>query len=288
MDSLSFYAYMASLVALTGAGLMSLAQALPAPTSALKRALPESGTGLDSRNTIHSRSGSWSALLATYALTLLTGALALRWLTAGHAPFSSMYEFSLSFVWASLAVYLYVQFKYKVPSLALLIIPLCLALLAYAATLPSEVAPLVPALQNQLLLTAHVAVAVAAYGAFAVSFAAAVLFLVNRHNSFSRLPSRAVLDAVSYRSVAFGFPLMALVIILGAVWAHIAWGAYWNWDPKETASLLTWLIYGGYLHARVIRGWQGDRSAYLLVLGFVAVMFTYFGNYFLGGLHGYA
>jgi ABC-type transport system involved in cytochrome c biogenesis permease subunit len=84
-----------------------------------------------------------------------------------------------------------------------------------------------------------------------------------------------------------GFPLMALTIILGAVWAEIAWGRYWSWDPKETAALVTLLVYGGYLHARVIRGWRGERSAYLLLLGFAATAFTYYGNYFLGGLHSY-
>jgi ABC-type transport system involved in cytochrome c biogenesis permease subunit len=81
---------------------------------------------------------------------------------------------------------------------------------------------------------------------------------------------------------------MALVIILGAVWADTAWGRYWGWDPKETASLITWLIYGGYLHARAVHGWHGGRSAVLLVAGFAAVLFTYFGNLFFGGLHSYS
>ena len=92
----------------------------------------------------------------------------------------------------------------------------------------------------------------------------------------------------SLLSMMVGFPMLALVIILGAVWAEIAWGAYWSWDPKETASLVTWLIYGGYLHARVMRGWSGDRSAWFVVGGFAATMFTYFGNYFFSGLHSYA
>jgi cytochrome c-type biogenesis protein CcsB len=97
-----------------------------------------------------------------------------------------------------------------------------------------------------------------------------------------------VLDEIAYRAVMVGFPMMALVLILGALWAQIAWGSYWSWDPKETASLVTWLIYGGYLHARVVRGWRGQRSALLLILGFGATLFTYFGNYFFGGLHSYA
>ena len=286
MADLSYYAYLASFVALAGAGLLNLVRAWPAAQVAVASRADAGRSGL--RASPPAPSSFWATTLAVDAFVLLTAALALRWLAAGHAPFSSMYEFALSFVWAALGVYLYADLRYRARSLAILVIPLCLGLLAYAAMVPSAVSPLVPALQNQMLLTVHVAVAVAAYGAFAVSFAAAALFLLNRRDRFSRLPTRARLDTISYKSVAFGFPLMALVIILGAVWAHVAWGTYWSWDPKETASLGTWLIYGGYLHARVLRGWKGDRSAYLLVLGFAAVLFTYFGNYFLGGLHGYA
>ncbi len=84
-----------------------------------------------------------------------------------------------------------------------------------------------------------------------------------------------------------GFPFLTLTIILGAVWANIAWGRPWGWDPKETASLVTWLIFAAYLHARVIAGWRGTRSALLLVIGFLAILFTFFGNYIFSGLHSY-
>ena len=80
---------------------------------------------------------------------------------------------------------------------------------------------------------------------------------------------------------------MTLLIVLGALWADIAWGRYWGWDPKETASLGTWLIYSGYLHTRIIRGWRGRKSAILMVIGFVAVILTFFGNYIFSGLHAY-
>ena len=97
-----------------------------------------------------------------------------------------------------------------------------------------------------------------------------------------------LLDEIGYRAVVFCFPLLTVMIGLGAVWADIAWGRYWSWDPKETAALVTWLIYGAYLHARVVRDWRGSKSAWLLVLGFAAILFTYFGNLFFGGLHAYA
>ena len=96
-----------------------------------------------------------------------------------------------------------------------------------------------------------------------------------------------MLDDIGYRAVTFGFPLMALVLILGSMWAYRAWGAYWSWDPKETSALFTWLIYGVYLHTRTLRGWRGTRSAIILLIGFAAVVFTYYGNYFFGGMHAY-
>ena len=77
------------------------------------------------------------------------------------------------------------------------------------------------------------------------------------------------------------------MLILGMIWADIAWGRYWGWDPKESAALVTWFLYGGYLHARVVRDWRGNRSAWLLIIGFIAVVATYFSNLVLGGLHSY-
>ena len=198
-----------------------------------------------------------------------------------------MYEFSLAFGWGALALFLYFQFQYRLRTLALLVLPIALGLLAYATTVPSEITPLVPALQNDLLLTVHVAVAIIAYGAFAIAFGAAVLFLIQRRDTVRWLPKKVLLDEIGYKAVMVGFPMMALVIILGALWADIAWGTYWSWDPKETASLVTWLLYGAYLHARVLRGWRGERSAALLILGFGATLFTYYGNLFFGGLHSY-
>jgi len=171
--------------------------------------------------------------------------------------------------------------------MGVIVLPIALAMLLYATTNPSTAAPLVPALQNNLLLTVHVAVAVVAYGAFAVGFGAAVLYVVQANGEKWFLPSRDLLDDLSYRATLIGFPFLTLTIVLGALWADIAWGRYWSWDPKESASLVTWIVCGAYLHARAARGWRGQRAALLLMLVFGATLFTYFGNYFLGGLHSY-
>ncbi len=290
MYDLSQYSYVASFVALALAALVYASYGVARRRAVLAGFDDDTTVTLSERRepAVTASLGKWGTILVINAFAFLTGALAFRWIAAGHGPFANMYEFSLSFVWGTLAAELYFEFRYGLRSLALLVLPVCLAMLAYAATVPSEIDPLVPALQNSLLLTVHVVVAIAAYGAFALSGAAGALYLFNRNDRFRWLPRRDVLDEVGYKAVMFAFPMMALVLILGALWAKVAWGQYWSWDPKETAALVTWLLYGGYLHARVIRGWKGERSAYLLVIGFGAVMFTYFGNYFLGGLHSYA
>ena len=287
MLELSHYAFVASLVAVAGAFLLYVAWTIAARST---RGMELAGGGTVSAPADAGNAaslGRYATILVVNAFVFLTLSLALRSVESGHGPFSNMYEFSLAFSWGALVIYLYFEVKYHLRSLGLLVMPVTLGMLAYATTVPDRIDPLVPALQNNLLLTIHVATAVIAYGAFAFGFASAVLYIVQKDNRFRWLPRRSVLDEMGYRSVIVGFPMMALVIILGAVWAQIAWGTYWSWDPKETASLVTWLLYGGYLHARVIRGWRGDRSAALLILGFGATMFTYYGNLFFSGLHSY-
>ncbi len=222
------------------------------------------------------------------ALGFLTVSLVSRAIQTGHGPFANQYEFSVAFGWGILVGQVYFEWRYRVRMLALLVLPIAGALLLYAMTVGSTAVPLVPALQNNLLLTVHVAVAILAYGAFSVACAAGVLYLVQPDEGRRGLPKPALLDEIAYRAVVIAFPLMTMTIVLGAVWADIAWGTYWSWDPKETASLVTWLIYGAYLHARVVRGWRGRRAAWLLMLGFAAVLFTFFGNLFFGGLHSYS
>lgn len=241
----------------------------------------------------------WYARLATsMTLAVLTGALIARGIAVGHGPFANQYEFAVAFAWGMLAAYAYAVLREaRSPSdtatsaaltLGVVVLPLVLAALLYASSTSGSAGPLVPALQHNLLLTVHVFSAVVAYGAAAVAAGAAVLSLAGRWVPASWQASPARLDRLGYRAVAVAFPLMTVMLVLGSVWAERAWGRYWNWDPKETAALVTWLIYGAYLHARVAHGWRGNRAAWLLVLGFGAVVFTYLGNLFLGGLHSYA
>ncbi len=234
--------------------------------------------------------GKYASLLGWLAFILLGASLVFRAFATGHGPFSNMYEFSIAFAWGILGIYLWFERKYHQRLLGLVVLPVALGLLWYALQIPngSDVAPLVPALQNNLLLSVHVATAIVAYGSFTIAFAAAVMYLVQPEGGRWGLPKPAILDEIGYRAIVVGFPFLTLVIVLGAVWADVAWGRYWGWDPKETASLVTWFIYGAYLHARVMRGWRGTKAAVLLIIGFGATLLTYFGNLIFGGLHSYS
>ncbi len=227
--------------------------------SALRQAV-KSGKDKAAVPSVLDRASSWAAGVC---LALVTVFLVARSVRTGHGPFTSMFEFSAALVAA-------------------------LALLLFACTLSPEAAPLVPALQNSLLLSVHVLTAVIAYGAFTIGFISSLLIVFQRKGRANTLPDPKTLEKISYHSVMVGFPFLTLVIILGAVWADVAWGSYWSWDPKETASLVTWLVYAGYLHTRIVRKWSAQKTSVLLIAGFMAVLFTFFGNYIFSGLHSYA
>ena len=116
-----------------------------------------------------------------------------------------------------------------------------------------------------------------------------LLLLWRRQDLERMLPAADELDRITYKTIAIAFPLLTLMIAAGAYWANRTWGSYWSWDPKETWAAITWLVYAGYLHMRITRGWRGRRAAYFAILGFAVVMFTFFGvTYLLPGLHAYA
>jgi cytochrome c-type biogenesis protein CcsB len=219
----------------------------------------------------------------------LGGAMLARAIVVGRGPWGNMFEFSVAFAFSMIGGYLFLQRRYPIRSIGFIPTGVALVILLYASSLPSEIEPLVPALQNAPLLTIHVGMAVISYGIFATSFAAGVAYLAQGQNDrFAWLPSHKVLDEVAYRAVIIGFPIFATMIILGSWWASIAWSRYWGWDPKETAALVTWLTYAVYLHARNQRSWAGRPAALLLVVGFGMVLVTYSGSLWFSGLHAYS
>ena len=232
--------------------------------------------------------GWYATAFQVIALLLLTAYMAIRMSLTGHGPFANQHEFAVAFTWGILLVNLFFGLRYRIRMLSLVVLPVAAAMLVYALSLDTGVRPLIPALQNNLLLTLHVGFAIIAYGAACVSFGAAVLYLLHPHITRVHLPRQEVLDDVGYRAAVITFPLLTIMIVLGSVWASTAWGRYWGWDPKETAALVTWLVYGAFLHARVVRDWRGTKASWLLVIGFLTILFAYFGNHFFGGLHSYA
>jgi cytochrome c-type biogenesis protein CcsB len=227
--------------------------------------------------------------LTFLAFLSLGGSMLARAIVVGREPWGSLYEFSVAFAFSMLGGYLFLQRRYPIRSIGFIPVGVALAILLYASSLPGEIQPLVPALQNAPLLTIHVGMAVISYGIFATSFAAGVGYLAQgQDDRFAWLPSHKVLDEVAYRAVIIGFPLFATMIILGSWWASIAWSRYWGWDPKETAALVTWLTYAIYLHARNQRSWAGRPAALLLVVGFGMVLVTYSGSLWFSGLHAYS
>jgi cytochrome c-type biogenesis protein CcsB len=231
---------------------------------------------------------NWAAIAAVFAsIIFLSLTIISRTIQTGYGPFSNMYEFAIAFAWGIIVAGLIFRWRYRTAAILNIGLIVSLLLLIFAVVQYSKPASLVPALQQSALLSAHVASAVVAYGTLTIGFGAAILFLVQNRRNSPWLPEAEMLDNISYRAVIIGFPFLTLLIVLGALWADIAWGKYWSWDPKETASLVTWLIYAAYMHARIMRGWRGNRAAILLIAGFAAILLTFFGNYIFSGLHTY-
>lgn len=234
--------------------------------------------------------GRFAGSAAGFVLAALVMSLAARWRATGHAPLTDMWEFTVAFAAGVAFFQLFFGRRFGQDMAGVLLQPIVLILLAIAADFPSHVEPLTPALRSGNILVLHVGVMVLAYGALTISFAAAVLQLLqsSRHR-INRLPGWRTFDDLAYRSVVVGFPLLALGIALGAYWASTAWGRYWGWDPKETSALLTWLAYGVYFHLHGLRRWSGNRSALVLVGAYGFVLFSYFAvNLWVSGLHSYA
>ena len=240
------------------------------------------------------------------ALTLVvqTAGLLLRWresyqLGYGHAPLSHLYESLVFAAWAIMLIYLILELRTRQRVLGVfpaLFAFLAMAYASFSTQVDSKIQPLVPALKSNWLI-AHVVTCFLGYAAFAISCGISILYLLKKAQGgnphprgiLGLLPEARQLEQFNYQMIVFGFLWLSLGIITGSIWANSAWGTYWSWDPKETWSLITWLVYAALLHSRTMQGWRGSRVAWLSVTGFICVLFTYFGvNFLLSGLHSYA
>ena len=267
-----------------------------------------------------------ASLVATLGLLAHAVSVVSRGFAAGRVPWGNMYEYSSLLALLVVAGYLIVvEGIYKVRNLGGFALAFSVLTMAVAVELlyvgPG---PLVPAL-NSYWIKIHVVAAIAGSSLFALGSIITMLYLFkDRRESRAApppimggsadldaapphfeagadepaasteprrglLPSAAVLDRMAYRTIAFAFPIWTFAVIAGAIWAENAWGRYWGWDPKETWSFITWVIYAGYLHARATSGWRGRRAAVFALVGFVSLLVTYYVvNLWIAGLHSYA
>lgn len=251
------------------------------------------------------RTAAWRAGVAGFLLE--TAGIVARWVALGHGPVMRTYENSLAASWFLFLVLVVVA--RAAPALRVLllgVLPLNVLLMGNGIMSSPEPEPLLPPYQSAWLWV-HVTFAWFAYGAFLVSAVLAVLYLVRSRREAAAaatavpvqgavaaagpaaegplLPGAAVLDDVTLRTVLFGFVCHTVMMGAGAIWAHGLWGRYWSWDPVETWSLISWLVYGLYLHLRFTYGWRGRRAAWLAIGAAAAVIVTFGGMGFTGGVH---
>jgi len=250
------------------------------------------------------RAGRVALALTVLGWVAHAATLATRGLAAHRVPWGNMYEFSVAITLAAVTAYLVVVARK--PDLrflgAFVMLPVVVTLGIAGTLLYSKAEPLQPALQSYWLKI-HVLAAIIAWGTFLVGAVQTVLYLqkaryearlgsgatVSGGGIMRRLPAAAALDTAAYRTIAFAFPIWTFAIVAGAVWAEAAWGRYWGWDPKETWSFITWVIYAGYLHARATAGWKGRRAAWIAMAAFGALTVDYYVvNIVVSGLHSYA
>ncbi|MGG1482489.1 c-type cytochrome biogenesis protein CcsB [Peribacillus castrilensis] len=368
------------------------------------------GSIKDKRGAEEKKQNKWAKLgifVTILGFAAQIGYFITRWIAAGHAPVSNLFEFTTFFGMMLVGAFILIYFLYKTPALGLFALPIALLIIAYASMFPTEISPLIPALQSDWLHI-HVTTAAAGQSILAISFVTAIIYLIKFvdqtqsskrtfwlevimftlvctigfviiTSSFAAMDYKAnfdwvdkkgaevkqefnlpalvgpnegklietdrfeplvdmpalinakklntvlwsfgmglvlyglirliarkrvaalikpivknvnlnLLDEISYRSVLIGFPIFTLgALIFAMIWAQVAWTRFWGWDPKEVWALVTWLFYAAFLHLRMSKGWQGEKSAWLAVIGFAIIMFNLiFVNLVIAGLHSYA
>ncbi|GAA2231230.1 MULTISPECIES: c-type cytochrome biogenesis protein CcsB [Kitasatospora] len=252
--------------------------------------------------------GRMAVSLTVLGALLHAGAVVSRGLSVMRWPWGNMYEFSCAFGLTMVLAYLgLLVAKKKARWLGLPVMLAVLLTLGLAVSvLYTDSEQLVPALHSYWLAI-HVSTAIICGGFLYAAFVTTLLYLgKDRYDQraaeglttgplgtpasvWQRLPAASSLDRLSYRINAMVFPLWTFTIIAGAIWAEAAWGKYWEWDPKETWSFITWVAYAAYLHARATAGWKGRKAAYLALLAFSFYLFNFYGvNIFITGKHSYA
>jgi cytochrome c-type biogenesis protein CcsB len=230
----------------------------------------------------------WFALLGCLAHTAAIGA---RFQATGHLPWSGHYEDALMGSWFIICCTLFVGWRNRqLQCLAIVTVPVVVIMMGYGYMQNPGLLPKAASLKT-IWLYIHVYFAWLAFGAYTLAMACGVLFLLKqrdekrpeRNPSYEKLPSLDRLDELIFRYVVFGFITDTIMMAAGGIWAKSLWGSYWNWDPVETWSLISWLIYGTSIHLRVSLGWRGKRLAWLAVAALSTVIISFFGVNFIVG-----
>jgi cytochrome c-type biogenesis protein CcsB len=246
--------------------------------------------------------GTYAPALLRLALVVHSGFIIVRAVNVGRVPFVGHFEFGNLFIWASALVYACSEWRAREGYAAIgpFFAPLLVLYLGYLTVVPVLIPRVTVSRVHQPLrlvlqsdwLTIHVITSVFGYAGFTLAMAWAAGWFARHRLAGSplgrALPGERVVEEYMYRAAALGFLFQTLMIITGAIWADLSWGRYWGWDPKEMWSLITWLIFAGYLHARLTRGWRGKRAVALVAIGFLAMLFTWIGvAWLLPGIHSF-
>jgi cytochrome c-type biogenesis protein CcsB len=293
----------------TASAVLTVAPGGPAPIGVTTAGSghPPGHPALDWSGATRSRwpAGSW--LRVAFGLTCVGAllhiiAILTRGLAEHRVPWGNMYEFIAAFTCAAVLTLLAASIRFRAYYMGLFVLlPVVLALAVDVLVIYTPAGSLVPALQSYWIAI-HVTGMIISIGLFIFGAVVTVMYLlVARYEGqaaagqaraggiLSQLPGATTLDRLAYRAILFAFPAWTFAVIAGAIWADHAWGRYWGWDPKETWSFITWLVYAAYLHARATAGWRGRRAAYIQIFGFVCLMFNLVGiNLWVTGLHSYA
>ena len=225
-----------------------------------------------------------SVWVATAGLVSQTVSLAVRWARVGHGPYLGFYEVASALVFFTVAVFVFAAWRNpRLAAAGIAVMPVALLLLGGSMLAQGSEVQMTAKLTSWWLFV-HVTFANLAFGAFALSFGCAVVWVVRKHSvdgiwaqRFAKLPSQDVLEDLTVRFVLLGFLFWGTMIATGAVWANEAWGSYWSWDPIETWSLIVWLIYAVYLHVRFTLKWKGERLAWFAIVAMPLALFALIG-----------